>query len=72
MNLNETLENLRGTYLTSNLDIEDCDKDPVVQFDKWLEQAILSRCDEPNAFVLSTVKDNQPRARFLWPSSDRR
>lgn len=65
MNLNETLENLRGNYQSSPLDIEDCDKDPIVQFDKWLEEAIMSKCDEPNAFILSTVKNNQPRARVL-------
>ncbi len=65
MNLNETLENLRVSYQASRLDIEDCHPDPVVQFDKWLEQAISSKCDEPNAFVLSTVSDNRPRARVV-------
>jgi pyridoxamine 5'-phosphate oxidase len=65
MNLNETLENLRVSYQVSRLDIEDCHPDPVVQFDKWLEQAISSKCDEPNAFVLSTVSDNRPRARVV-------
>jgi pyridoxamine 5'-phosphate oxidase len=65
MDLNTTLENLRVSYQASRLDIEDCDKDPVLQFDKWLEQAINSKCDEPNAFVLSTVKDGQPRGRVV-------
>jgi pyridoxamine 5'-phosphate oxidase len=65
MNLNETLENLRVSYQASRLDIDDCDADPVLQFDKWLEQAIASKCDEPNAFVLSTVRDGQPRGRVV-------
>lgn len=65
MDINQTLENLRVSYQASKLDIEDCDRDPVAQFDKWLEEAILSKCDEPNAFVLSTVKENKPRARVL-------
>lgn len=65
MDLNKTLENLRGNYQATRLDIEDCDPNPVVQFDKWLEEAITSRCDEPNAFVLSTVKDNKPRGRVV-------
>lgn len=65
MDLNQTLENLRVRYQGHRLDIEDCDQDPVIQFDKWLEQAITSKCDEPNAFVLSTVKNNQPRARVV-------
>ena len=65
MDLNETLENLRGNYQSLRFDIENCDNDPVIQFDKWLEEAINSRCDEPNAFVLSTVENDQPRARVV-------
>ncbi len=62
---NKTLENLRVSYQASRLDIEDCGPDPVLQFDRWLEEAITSACDEPNAFVLSTAKENRPRARVL-------
>lgn len=65
MNINETLENLRVSYQAASLDITDCEKDPISQFDHWLEHAIETKCDEPNAFVLSTVKDCQPRARVL-------
>lgn len=65
MDINETLEDLRVNYQASELDVTDCDKDPVKQFDKWLEEAILSKCDEPNAFVLSTAKSGKPRARVL-------
>ena len=65
MDINETLENLRVSYQGSELDIKDCDKDPIIQFDKWLEEAIQTKCDEPNAFVLSTAKDNKPRARVV-------
>lgn len=65
MDINQTLENLRVSYQASKLDIEDCDQDPVIQFDKWLEHAIETKCDEPNAFVLSTAKNNQPHARVV-------
>jgi len=65
MKLNETLENLRVSYQASKLDLGDCDKNPIIQFDHWLEEAILSKCDEPNSFVLSTVKKNRPRARVV-------
>jgi pyridoxamine 5'-phosphate oxidase len=65
MDINQTLENLRVSYQASKLDIEDCDKDPVLQFDQWLEHAIETKCDEPNAFVLSTAKNNQPHARVV-------
>ncbi len=65
MNFNETLENLRVSYQASSLDIDDCHSDPVVQFDKWLGEAISSKCDEPNAFILSTASDNRPRSRVV-------
>lgn len=65
MNLNKTLENLRVSYQSSKLDIDDCHEDPIKQFDGWLQEAIKSECDEPNAFVLSTAKNNRPRARVL-------
>ncbi|WPU65452.1 pyridoxamine 5'-phosphate oxidase [Peredibacter starrii] len=65
MDINETLENLRGTYLNAMLDIKDCNPDPVLQFDKWLEDAVNAKCDEPNAFVLSTIKGDRPRGRVV-------
>jgi pyridoxamine 5'-phosphate oxidase len=65
MDINETLENLRVSYQGSELDIKDCHNNPIIQFDKWLEEAIQTKCDEPNAFVLSTAKNNKPRARVV-------
>jgi pyridoxamine 5'-phosphate oxidase len=65
MDINQTLENLRVSYQASKLDIEDTSEDPMVQFDLWLEHAIETKCDEPNAFVLSTAKNGQPRGRVL-------
>lgn len=64
--LNQTLESLRGSYQDAKLDIEDCHSDPVKQFDQWFDHAVKSECDEPNAFVLSTVsRDLKPRARVV-------
>lgn len=65
MEINKTLENLRINYQSAALDIHDCDQDPLLQFDKWLKEALLSECDEPNAFILSTVRDQRPRARVI-------
>lgn len=52
-------------YKLAKLDIEECHVDPLEQFDLWLEHAIASHCDEPNAFVLSSVHENKPRARVV-------
>ncbi|MBA2404233.1 MAG: pyridoxamine 5'-phosphate oxidase [Bdellovibrionales bacterium] len=65
MNINETLENLRGSYRQAAFDITDCNSNPELQFDSWFENAVNSKCDEPNAFVLSTIADNRPRARVV-------
>jgi pyridoxamine 5'-phosphate oxidase len=62
---NIILENLRVRYQSSELDFKDCSKDPVLQFNHWLDQAIDSQCDEPNAFILSTVSNDQPRSRVV-------
>ncbi len=65
MKLNETLENLRVSYQASSLDIGDCHQDPFEQFNKWFDESVKSMCDEPNAFVLSTIKENKPRSRVV-------
>jgi pyridoxamine 5'-phosphate oxidase len=65
MKINETLESLRVSYQASSLDANDCDSDPYIQFDQWLQQAISSKCEEPNSFILSTVKHNRPRGRVV-------
>jgi pyridoxamine 5'-phosphate oxidase len=65
-NLNEKLENLRVAYIGAKLDVENCNPDPKQQFDLWLDNAINANCDEPNAFVLSTVAaSGRPRARVV-------
>ncbi len=65
MDINQTLENLRVSYRQAALDISDCDKNPEIQFDSWFEQAVKAKCDEPNAFILSTISNNRPRARVV-------
>lgn len=65
MDINDTLENLRVNYRKAALDISDCDRDPLVQFNQWFQESINSKCDEPNAFVLSTVRNQQPRGRVV-------
>lgn len=65
MDINQTLENLRVSYQDAPFDIKDCHQDPTTQFDLWLEHAIATKCDEPNAFVLSTAKNNKPHARVV-------
>jgi pyridoxamine 5'-phosphate oxidase len=63
--ITDILENLRVSYQAAKLDIEDCNLNPELQFDKWFEEALKAKCDEPNAFILSTVANDQPRGRVV-------
>ncbi|MGE0207447.1 MAG: pyridoxamine 5'-phosphate oxidase [Candidatus Babeliales bacterium] len=63
--LNKTLENLRVSYLSAKLDTLDCHPDPCIQFTNWFNEALSAQVEEPNAFTLSTVSANRPRARIL-------
>jgi pyridoxamine 5'-phosphate oxidase len=65
MSINEKLENLRCHYMKNSLDFGDCDPNPVVQFEKWFDESLKSECDEPNAFVLSTISNSRPRGRVV-------
>lgn len=63
--LNKTLENLRVSYQSAKLDISDCHQDPRQQFNLWLTECLNAQVEEPNAFTLSTIQNNKPRARVL-------
>lgn len=61
----EELQGLRQSYLKGSLRESDCTALPHEQFERWLKEALSSECDEPNAFTLSTVRKNRPRARVV-------
>lgn len=61
----KTLQDLRMRYCQSSLDVGDCAGDPSDQMSKWLQEAIDGKCDEPNAFTLSTSVQGKPHARVV-------
>lgn len=62
----EQLQKLREDYSKHSLDESDVAKDPVKQFEKWMEEAIESEVPEPNAMTLATVDfKNKPHARVV-------
>jgi pyridoxamine 5'-phosphate oxidase len=65
-------ESLRVSYEQGELNESEVSHNPLVQFNKWLEEAIKNQVPEPNAMVLATVnKDGQPAARnVLLKSAD--
>ena len=57
---------LRRSYALAGLDTQDVDADPVVQFNRWLSDAVAAEIKEPNAMVLATADaEGRPRARML-------
>lgn len=60
------LQNQRVDYQLGELDVNQVDLDPLVQFQQWYEQYEASNPKDPNAFVLATVDaDGYPRSRVL-------
>jgi pyridoxamine 5'-phosphate oxidase len=57
---------LREEYSHRRLRRRDLDPDPVVQFNRWLAQAVESGIKDPNAMTLATVNAaGQPSARIV-------
>lgn len=60
------LADLRKEYSLKNLDSKAVFGDPIRQFEKWVEEAIEARVNEPNAMTLSTItSDGRPSARIV-------
>jgi pyridoxamine 5'-phosphate oxidase len=62
----DALAALRRSYELAGLDVADVDPDPVVQFTRWLQDAVAAQIMEPNALVLATADaSGRPRARTV-------
>src|SRR2546430_7732601 len=57
---------LRQEYMRAGLSEADADRDPVRQFEHWLEDALRARLPLPNAATLATVSEaGTPAARAV-------
>ncbi|QIW15397.1 pyridoxamine 5'-phosphate oxidase [Pasteurellaceae bacterium RH1A] len=60
------LHNIRDDYRKQALSLGACAQDPLVQFEKWLAEALQSRVNEATAMNLATVKpDGRPSSRMV-------
>lgn len=60
------IADLRRDYALSSLDERDVAADPLVQFRKWLDEAIGAQCPEPTAMSLATVDAaGRPSSRIV-------
>jgi len=62
----KSISDIRTEYTKSFLDISTVDKDPVVQFSKWFDEAVASEALEPNAMSLATISEQgTPSSRII-------
>jgi len=60
------LEDIRREYLLGALDESTLQKDPISQFELWLQQAIDAKLTDPTAMVLATSNsEGQPSQRIV-------
>lgn len=59
------LHNIRETYKFDSLDENKVNKDPLVQFESWLEEYKVLGVKDYNAMVLSTIKNGAPDSRIV-------
>ncbi|HEX2530212.1 MAG TPA: pyridoxamine 5'-phosphate oxidase [Burkholderiaceae bacterium] len=61
-----SIANLRKDYSRASLTEADADTDPMMQFGKWFDEAIMAKIPEPNAMSVATVGENgRPSSRIL-------
>ncbi|HBO38635.1 MAG TPA: pyridoxamine 5'-phosphate oxidase, partial [Pasteurellaceae bacterium] len=60
------LHNIREEYSKRTLSEKECHADPLVQFEKWLNEAIEAKVSEPTAMNMATVDENgRPNSRIV-------
>jgi len=65
-NVNKIIRSIRSNLDALNLDKNNVDKNPMIQFEHWMENALEAKVPEPNAMTLATVnKKGQPDTRIV-------
>jgi pyridoxamine 5'-phosphate oxidase len=60
------LSDIRKNYTKGELTIDNAEKDPIDQFNKWFKEALVNDLLEPNAMTLSTVNaSGRPSSRIV-------
>ena len=66
MSDSKKIHHLREDYSKGELLESSIDKNPIVQFQKWFDEAVTEKIPEPNAFILATsMVDFKPSARVM-------
>jgi pyridoxamine 5'-phosphate oxidase len=61
-----SIAELRKEYARESLDVKDVAREPIVQFERWFQEALNAGITEPNAMTLATADaDGRPSARIV-------
>ncbi len=64
--VNKIIQSLRSDIESLQLDKKKVDKNPIIQFERWMENALEAKVQEPNAMTLATSnRKGQPDARIV-------
>ena len=64
--MDRTVADLRQDYTLQDLNETEVDPNPVIQFQKWFDQACSAQLPEPNAMTIATVNsEGKPSARMV-------
>ena len=64
--IRQLVANFRNEYISGGIDEKNILKDPVMQFEKWFNEAVSNKVPEPNVMHLSTVSaDGKPSGRIV-------
>lgn len=62
----DKIADIRKEYTKASLDITSVNENPVLQFEKWFDEALQSNALEPSAMTLATISANgKPSARIV-------
>lgn len=60
------VDDIRRSYSLKKLDLDQLDKNPIIQFEHWLQQAIAAELTDPTAMCVASVDENgQPSQRIV-------
>jgi pyridoxamine 5'-phosphate oxidase len=61
-----SLADVRENYGLGELSEQNCESNPIIQFERWIKDAQRAELKEPNAMVLATAtRDGRPSARVV-------
>lgn len=64
--LRQLVANFRTEYISDGIEEKNMNDDPLIQFEKWFDEAVSNKIPEPNIMHLSTVSsDCKPSGRYL-------